>query len=535
MKEGKLKRTIQLLPGAMFILLGWFYDFYIYINPGKWYVDDEMAPEMVLSNILNQEGTILSKNWVYSTELRVLCQHWFLRVGLLLYPNNWHRARIIGGLLMIVLASFIFIAFFSVMEMPLKWSLIASAVMIWPFGRDYYMFVIWGLFYLSHIMLLGLGFFLFIKLLNSLAESKKVNSIFLMILNVLLAFVNGLGGIRMTYVFYVPLFITFVLVLFINVQIGGEEIGNITKLKETKAVILSLLLAVVDIIGFFVNTFVLTKIYTFANLGMYFAWKEEFDFSLEEILRNYVFQFGYQREAHVLTFEGISTVFGLLFAFVVIVCSIRLLFRFRELSFVQRVVVIFYHCTFLIHLVMLYCFAGSSNYWLTVLPFAIAVLFLELKSEHFALVLYKKCAVLLLTVTVICCSISTVRTQSTKKIDKANQSVYVAAKWLVDNGYTEGYSGSARNSLTEFSNGVIKVWPVALEGATSVDLIPGVWCIQKEMLTTKPEGKCFIFHYSVVDGPIDNCPLLKNGTMVFKNGYYTIWVYDSVEDIVSGL
>ena len=38
---------------------------------GKAYLDSDMASEMVLAKQLNTEGVLLSKNWYYSTELRI--------------------------------------------------------------------------------------------------------------------------------------------------------------------------------------------------------------------------------------------------------------------------------------------------------------------------------------------------------------------------------------------------------------------------------------------------------------------------------
>ncbi len=38
---------------------------------GKTYLDSDMASEMVLANQLNKEGTLLSTNWYYSTEIRI--------------------------------------------------------------------------------------------------------------------------------------------------------------------------------------------------------------------------------------------------------------------------------------------------------------------------------------------------------------------------------------------------------------------------------------------------------------------------------
>lgn len=45
--------------------------------PGKWIVDSDLASEMILSDLLNKEGSIISHNWFYSTELKVVNLQWF--------------------------------------------------------------------------------------------------------------------------------------------------------------------------------------------------------------------------------------------------------------------------------------------------------------------------------------------------------------------------------------------------------------------------------------------------------------------------
>lgn len=107
----RINEIKKYFPGLIFLITGLIYDFYIFVNPGKWYIENDMASEMVLADMLNKEHSILSKNWVYSTEIRILCQQWILRIGLLLYPDNWHRAKIIGALLMIMVNVPIFYAF----------------------------------------------------------------------------------------------------------------------------------------------------------------------------------------------------------------------------------------------------------------------------------------------------------------------------------------------------------------------------------------------------------------------------------------
>ena len=92
-KGGALHRLWQALPW-LWMAAAYLFDLWYQLVPGKWIVDSDLASEMILSDLLNKEGSIISHNWFYSTELKVVNLQWFYRLGLLLFPDDWHlRAR----------------------------------------------------------------------------------------------------------------------------------------------------------------------------------------------------------------------------------------------------------------------------------------------------------------------------------------------------------------------------------------------------------------------------------------------------------
>ena len=80
MKGSSLKKIGALLPW-LWLAAGYVLDMWFQLVPGKWIVDSDLASEMMLTKILNQEGSILSHSWYYSTELRVVNMQWFYRLG----------------------------------------------------------------------------------------------------------------------------------------------------------------------------------------------------------------------------------------------------------------------------------------------------------------------------------------------------------------------------------------------------------------------------------------------------------------------
>lgn len=94
-KGGALHKVWQALPW-LWMAAAYLFDLWYQLVPGKWIVDSDLASEMILSDLLNKEGTIISHNWFYSTELKVVNLQWFYRLGLLIFPNDWHLARTFG-------------------------------------------------------------------------------------------------------------------------------------------------------------------------------------------------------------------------------------------------------------------------------------------------------------------------------------------------------------------------------------------------------------------------------------------------------
>lgn len=84
----KNKSFIEILPWIWLVVSYCLTFIYIYFK-GRNYIDSDMAGEMILSDLLNKEGGILSRSWYYSTELRIFYLQIFYRLTLLLFPNHW--------------------------------------------------------------------------------------------------------------------------------------------------------------------------------------------------------------------------------------------------------------------------------------------------------------------------------------------------------------------------------------------------------------------------------------------------------------
>ena len=102
------KTMMRLLPwlllAAAFALSVGYYALY-----GAHNLNADDSSEMVLAAQLNEEGTFLSENWLYSTELRVVSPVPLYQLGLRLF-DSWHAARTfaIAVVLLCIIASSLF-------------------------------------------------------------------------------------------------------------------------------------------------------------------------------------------------------------------------------------------------------------------------------------------------------------------------------------------------------------------------------------------------------------------------------------------
>ena len=216
---------------------------------GAQWLDSDDSAEMILAELLSREGGILSKNWYYSTELRVFNTQLVMAPLFCLF-SDWHVVRTVGTgiLLVILLSSYLFFC----RSVGLGKSLISLApLIVWPFSREYVHFVLYGLFYIPHLVII------FLTLALCLNNSPKRRLLRVLGL-VVLSFLAGLGGLRMIAVCYLPLAAAAI----ISIIPGFRSKGLVTKNVAYRALFAS----VAAMAGLVVNYMILAKTYSFVSM-----------------------------------------------------------------------------------------------------------------------------------------------------------------------------------------------------------------------------------------------------------------------------
>jgi hypothetical protein len=206
LENTKNVRLITTLAAGIGVLLLGFVSIFSYRYGAQW-LDSDHSSEMVLGKLLADENTFVSRNWHYSTEIRLIYQTIFIMplFKLLGRYENWALIHALAILFnnMVLILSYLFIV--RQMKIQIKWICITSLFLILPISTGYWYHVTFGGFYIliisQHFCCIGL----FIRLASS---STTKTALVDFILFTALSFVLGVQGIRFLLITHIPLIIT---------------------------------------------------------------------------------------------------------------------------------------------------------------------------------------------------------------------------------------------------------------------------------------------------------------------------------------
>lgn len=394
-------------------------------------LDGDDSAEMILANLLAREGGLLSRNWLYSTEIRVLNTQIVMSLLFRIF-DDWRLVRTLGtGILLCILASSYL---FMCRNLPegdhlAKW----APVLLLPFSYVYYDIVLFGLYYIPHISILftSLG----------LLTQKKKNSFLTIILLVILAFFAGMGGIRIPAVGYAPMFAAGLLMWLMN--------------RNNKQLCLrSFIACVATGVGYLVNLLVLRHLYQFQSRSYIRPVVPDLH-SAATVAKNTVQVFGGGKPA--LSFAGFSNTAGLL----IFLCGIFLLVlivkeRKHVSSSLQFVILAFIISWFATALAGVCTNNGWSNRY-AILPCMGMIPVLAGGTGLFK-EKGKRTLTALLTVCFLICSTNYIYRFA--KEDKL-ETVRPAYQYILDSGFTFGYSNwEVGDVLTEITDGKVHMCKV---------------------------------------------------------------------------
>ena len=237
---------------------------------GKDLIDADMSSELVLAQQLKQTGGILSSNWYYSTEVRVLNTQ--LVYSLLFHVfDDWQTVRLVGNitLYLVLLSSYYFLC--KRLRITRYYPLTA-AILLLPLSAPYFYILLYGAYYIPRV---SIQFVILGLILPQREEPRrKAGAITDTLLACALSAALGLEGARMLLVLMIPLAIVvgaeFTIRVFPRRGQAAESLGLRMRADGFPLYFVQSFLACVGAVsGYWINQKVLLPAYPFEQYG---AW-----------------------------------------------------------------------------------------------------------------------------------------------------------------------------------------------------------------------------------------------------------------------
>lgn len=347
---------------------------------GERLINSDSSAELIMARLLNKTGGFVTDKWFYSTEIRVLHTQIIYKLALMIFPHNWHSARVFS--IAIFLLIMIFATLFVAKEANLgtgglRW----CCAMIFPLGQWY----AWNVIYNSHyvpcivISLVSLGLILYF----SKCKASRCKSTISICLMMILGLLSGLAGIRQLMMFYVPSF----LAAFIMVKTSNQsEQNNIIILaddnKKKKRIFDSTFIMLVSsIVGYLINTHILTKKISFAGYSATKWGKLDIN-NVLSVISDLLSLFGWQENSPILSIDGIANVLGLAVGIGIIYFLVKLLLSNKECDIEQRFIIVYIGVAFTICTLTFSQTQSvyNASYWIPVLPFLFLIFILGIEK-----------------------------------------------------------------------------------------------------------------------------------------------------------
>lgn len=280
------------------------------------FLDSDAASELILAEHLSQTGQIMSRDWFYSTELRVLNTQLVYAPMFLLF-DDWHMVRFASALVLqaIYILSYAFLLKEAGASRRIFFA--SAAILLLPVGVGYGRIVLYHCFYIPHIALSFVIVGLFLRLV------QKKRAIFSLLLLLAASFAGGLGGIRQLMITHAPMLMMLVLICFTeDAKDGDDRKAALFAPENLRLLILAVLAAGASYVGLKVNGVILTRYYSFATFDA-ISLKAIGISELGDILYGFFHQFGYRKNLEVLSLLGVLSLGGIVSACYGVYASVR--------------------------------------------------------------------------------------------------------------------------------------------------------------------------------------------------------------------
>lgn len=289
-------------------------------NTSLYCLDGDVSSELVLAHHLNETGRPLTRDWYYSSELRVLNTQ-LVFAPLFSVFSDWHMVRFVGTL---ILQALMILSFFYLgRQAELSWGarFLGGTLLLLPVSVTYGRFVLYQAYYIPHIAIGFATVALFLSGMKHL-EAKRIPAFLIRLALLLsLSLASGLGGVRQGVVTHVPLVFLLLVYCF---QDAKEQSVLCAVRKNAKGLALACAACAAFALGYIVNSRYLSSAFSFRDyntlsLGVVAAENSS------ELLFSVLHFFGFREGVRLLSPLGILSLGAVFSGVVCVVHGVALL------------------------------------------------------------------------------------------------------------------------------------------------------------------------------------------------------------------
>lgn len=295
------KKILRLWPLTIFLIcLG--ISVGTYAMYGQHNLDSDISSEMVLAQLLNEEGKcFLTDSWFYSTELRVVSPVPVYQLALNLF-SDWHTARTFSITVLLIGMAAAMVYMVRGVGASMKSALLWAAVAVLPLTEYNSFTLVYGGFYTVCVMLT----FVEIGLVLRMGRSKGLKRAAEATALILLSLYGGLNGVRMLMICCVPLLAACAITFYLEARIC-EKSRKLCTLPSFPLLIGGLLCTAATLAGYAINTKVFAPAYDFMQYGETTIQMLTAEMFTDQLM-NLLSFFGYRSDEVLLSLEGMVSV-----------------------------------------------------------------------------------------------------------------------------------------------------------------------------------------------------------------------------------
>ena len=332
----------------------------------KYCIDSDASSELVLANHLAENGGILTADWGYSTELRVLNAQ-LVYAPLFWIFKDWHMVRFFGALILQAILVGSYYVFTKATGISKKIFCISSGLFLLPVSVCYGRIVLYNGYYIPHIAIsMVIAGLVFAK-----NDGRSVRWITIRTLALLtLSFLGGLGGIRQGMMTHAPLLLAVFVYYVMDDLVCKREAGDHSK-KRLGYLLNAIGSAVCFVFGFLVNTNVLAKTYEFSDYSENMVGLLDVGY-FKNISYGLMHHFGFRDQVKLISTLGILSVLAVFLTIGCIIVAIVQIVKYKEHKDVSKALPAVMFLSFLAVMLMVFCVLGKYYYYVLYLTPVVA-------------------------------------------------------------------------------------------------------------------------------------------------------------------